>query len=85
MLFTTFTISVIILIFYNNNPLEKIKLNILRTLNNIHGKEDIFSPKYEKLEMKNITLASMYVLLGDYYSLIKKKSFLNNVNDIFFI
>ena len=26
----------------------------------------------------------MYVLFGDYYSLIKKKSFLNNVNDILF-
>ena len=34
--------------------------------------------------MKNLTLASMYVLLGDYYSLIKKKSFLKNVNDNLF-
>ena len=56
----------------------------MRTLNIIHEKNDIFSPKYEKLEMKNFIIASMYVLFGDYYSLIKKQSFLNNVNDILF-
>ena len=54
---------------------------VLRKLNQFN---DIFDPKFNNLKIENLTLVSMYVLLGDYYSLVQKKSFLYNENNIIY-
>ena len=77
-LFSTFTISLFIIIFYSMPPIENF---VLRKLNQFN---DIFDPKFNNLKIKNLTLVSMYVLLGDYYSLVQKKSFLYNENNIIY-
>ena len=77
-LFSTVTISLFILIFYSFHPIENYSLRKLNQLN------DILNPKFNNLKIKNLTLVSMYVLLGDYYSLVQKKSFLYNENNILY-
>ena len=71
---------ILILIFLTSNPIQKI--NQLRNLNSSY--EEIFDTKLTNLEIKNLTLASFYVLFGDYYSLVKRKSFLYNENNILY-
>ena len=77
-LFSTVTISLFILIFYSFHPIENYSLRKLNQLN------DILNPKFNNLQIKNLTLASMYVLLGDYYSLVQRKSFLYNENNLIY-
>ena len=77
-LFSTFSISLFILLFYSIQPIEDYSLRKLNQLN------DIFNPKFNNLQIKNLTLASMYVLLGDYYSLVQRKSFLYNENNLIY-
>ena len=79
LLFSTFSIT-IIFVLLSFNPIEKIKQ--LRNLNESY--EDIFNVKYENLEIRNFTLASIYILFGDYYSLVKRKNFLYNENNIIY-
>ena len=78
LLFSTFSIT-IIFVLLSFNPIEKIKQ--IRNLNESY--EDIFNVKYENLEIRNLTLASIYILFGDYYSLVKRKNFLYNENNIY--
>ena len=77
-LFSTLTISLFILLFYSIQPIENYSLRKLNQIN------DIFNPKFNNLKIKNLTLASMYILLGDYYSLVQRKSFLYNENNIIY-
>ena len=79
LLFSTFSIT-IIFVLLSFNPIEKIKQ--LRNLNESY--EDIFNVKYENLEIRNFTLALIYILFGDYYSLVKRKNFLYNENNIIY-
>ena len=78
--FSTFSMCILILIFLTSNPIQKI--NQLRNLNSSY--EEIFDTKLTNLEIKNLTLASFHVLFGDYYSLVKRKSFLYNENNILY-
>ncbi len=78
-LFSTFSISIILLIYFNYISIDS--KNILRNLNLVYEKSD--EPKYINLEIENLTLASMHILFGDYYSLIRRKNFLYNENNIF--
>ena len=78
-LFSTF-LSLMILIMYSF-PIKN-KSNILR---NLMDKSQYSSePKYINLEIQNLTLASMHILFGDYYSLVKRKNFLYNENNIIY-
>ena len=70
---------ILILIFLTSNPIQKI--NQLRNLNSSY--EEIFDTKSTNLEIKNLTLASFHVLFGN-YSLVKRKSFLYNENNILY-
>ena len=79
-LFSTFSISVILLIYFNYISIDSKK--ILRNLNLVYEKSD--EPKYINLEIENLTLASMHILFGDYYSLIRRKNFLYNENNILY-
>ena len=79
-LFSTFTISLIILMFFSFIPTHK--SNILRNL--MYISEYSSEPKYTNLEIKNLTLASFHVLFGDYYSLVKRTNFLYNENNIIY-
>ena len=80
-LFSTFSISIILFIFFNYTSINSTK--ILRNLNFVNEKSG--EPKYINLELQNLTLASMHILFGDYYSLIKrKKNFLYNENNIIY-
>ena len=78
--FSTFSICILILIFLTSNPIQRI--NQLRNLNSSY--EEIFDTKLTNLEIKNLSLASFHVLFGDYYSLVKRKSFLYNENNILY-
>ena len=79
LLFSNFSIT-IIFVLLSFNPIERIKQ--IRNLNESY--EDIFNVKYENLEIRNFTLASIYILFGDYYSLVKRKNFLYNENNIIY-
>jgi len=79
-LFSTFSISIILLIYFNYISIDS--KNILRNLNLVYEKSD--EPKYINLEIENLTLASMHILFGDYYSLIRRKNFLYNENNILY-
>ena len=79
-LFSTFSISIILLICFNYISIDSKK--ILRNLNLVN--ENSGEPKYTNLEIQNLTLASIHILFGDYYSLIKRKTFLYNENNILY-
>ena len=79
LLFSNFSIT-IIFVLLSFNPIEKIKQ--LRNLNEYY--EDIFNVKYENLEIRNFTLTSIYILFGDYCSLVKRNNFLYNENNVIY-
>ncbi len=81
---STISISVILLIFFNFNiPINQKKSNLIRNLNFISLESSNY--KISNLEIQNLTLTSVYVELGDYYSLIKRNdNFLYNKNKIFY-
>ena len=81
---STISLSVILLIFFNFTiPINQKKTNLIRNLNFISLESSNY--KYTNLEIQNLTLASLYVLLGDYYSLIKRNdNFLYNENNIIY-
>ena len=81
-IFSTISLSFILLIFINVNIINQ-KTNLLRNLNIISN--ELSNSKYTNLEIQNLTLTSVHVLFGDYYSLIKRKyNFLYNENNIIY-
>ena len=79
LLFSNFSIT-IIFVLLSFNPIERIKQ--IRNLNESY--EYIFNVKYENLEIRNFTLTSIYILFGDYCSLVKRNNFLYNENNVIY-
>ena len=82
--FSTMTLSFILLIFFILNiSINQKTSNSIRNLNFISN--ELSNYKYADLEIQNLTLASMHILFGDYYSLIKNNyKFLYNENNIIY-
>lgn len=79
-LFSTFPISLLLIIFFIFHPFPKI--NNLRNLSSPY--EELFQTKLTNLQISNLSLATIHILFGDYYSIVKKKTFLYNENNILY-